>query len=78
MADSTKHTLCWDCSNATEKRCTWAAHFQPVEGWEANKTETSWFVVSCPQFRRDSYGFGLYRRQEDYLKLLENRRRKWK
>lgn len=78
MAEAIRHSLCWDCANSTTKGCAWAENFAPVEGWTAEKTEASYLVTACPELRRDSYGFGLYRHEEDLLRLIERRRRKWK
>lgn len=65
------HSLCWDCKRSTEKTCCWASHFVPVEGWVAESrvikgtkstpNTVSYRVDSCPEFKRDSYGGGLYR-----------------
>lgn len=78
MADSTKHSLCWDCGKSTRSGCCWAENFEPVDGWTVERTENSYRVLDCPEFERDSYDFGLFRNESDYLKLLEKRRRKWK
>lgn len=51
-------TLCWDCVNATNSRCSWSKRFIPVEGWTATKTRLnvttryveSYIVHECPQF----------------------------
>lgn len=32
-----KPTLCWSCAKAC-KKCSWSRNFEPVEGWEAEKT----------------------------------------
>lgn len=32
-----RDTLCWSCANACG-RCSWSKKFEPVEGWEAQKT----------------------------------------
>ena len=66
-------SICWDCRNATEKGCVWAALFEPVEGWDAEKTKNGYLVKGCPEFDRDSYEGGAYRPKE-YKKVLENRR----
>lgn len=61
-------TLCWNCQHAVGKdQCSWAHHFQPVEGWDAVPTIIvdkdqrnivqhvcrSYHVYDCPQFLRD-------------------------
>ena len=48
-----KETLCWDCRRAMgPDACSWAARFQPVEGWKATPTkvdaERSYLVRDCP------------------------------
>lgn len=54
-------TLCWDCKHAVPtgagNGCSWSRSFQPVEGWEAEKTHpggrsTSYHVKRCPRFER--------------------------
>lgn len=64
-------TLCWDCENACGK-CSWSAELKPVKGWKAEKTWVttqkdhkveSRRVIKCPEFKRDAYGFGLYRKE---------------
>jgi len=62
-----EHTLCWDCANATNNRCSWVDRGEPVEGWRARKTtirfsgeETkSYCVHYCPLFERDAERGGL-------------------
>ena len=63
-----KETLCVSCDHADKgmlSRCPWAAEFQPVNGWDAIKTQrgvdeshkakgkdldTSYHVISCPLY----------------------------
>ena len=67
-------TLCWDCKNAPEKGCSWAAMFEPVDGWEILETKNGGVcVVNCPEFCRDSYEGGAYRPKK-YKEVLYNRR----
>lgn len=66
-----EHTLCWDCANATNPAvCPWVRGFEPVPGWEAEKTlkeEDSWspfesyLVKCCPLFERDGIRGGMKR-----------------
>lgn len=51
-----KAQLCWDCINAVpdgKHGCPWSNYFKPVEGWEAEKTDISYHITSCPLFERD-------------------------
>lgn len=45
-------TLCWSCKKAV-KQCPWSLRFEPVKGWDAKKTEISYFVRDCPLFECD-------------------------
>lgn len=62
-----KPSICWLCQHCIPRKgnpCSWAMHFQPVEGWEAKQTwlrlsETklqtkvpSYKVINCPLFKR--------------------------
>lgn len=60
-----KHTLCWECRNATGG-CAWSRDFKPVPGWNAEQTEInnnalrydgrytpSFRVIACPEFVPD-------------------------
>ena len=56
-------TLCWDCANWCAD-CSWSKSFIPVPGWTAEPTVkfgqgerpiSSFRVLDCPQFFRDSY-----------------------
>lgn len=60
LADK-KNTLCEHCGNACNGGCCWTDHFEPVEGWVAQKSKInlnglkgkwidSFIVVSCPEF----------------------------
>lgn len=64
--------LCWDCAKATNSGCSWSDDFTPVEGWTARKLEgrvyhggqtidETYLILDCPEFVRNSYGFGQYR-----------------
>ena len=58
-----KHTLCWDCKNATGN-CSWSQELIPVKGWTAEPSEKeygSFTVQFCPEFIRDSIGGGIKR-----------------
>ena len=33
--------------------CSWAHDFTPVDGWDAEKTEDSYFVNSCPLYIKE-------------------------
>ena len=64
-------TLCWDCAKACGG-CSWSAELKPVEGWVAEETKVatkadkfleSCRVVSCPEFQRDSWWHGQYRKE---------------
>ena len=61
--ESNGQTLCWRCKRSRLIKgvaCSWAARFEPVDGWQAVEThrktdyvgdETrSYCVKSCPQF----------------------------
>lgn len=79
-AQMKKSTICWDCKKAI-KGCSWSKSFVPVRGWDATKTMLfassgrrekkkfrhveSYIVSSCPEFVRDSMGFGYKRIRED-------------
>lgn len=39
-----KGTICWNCKKARGEQCPWIAKCQPVEGWEANKTDNTYNV----------------------------------
>ena len=82
-----KHTLCWDCANATGG-CTWSRLLEPVEGWTAIRIkgkpykldpeiDTDTFLVQkCPEFMRDALNYGTQRiakseTQEDIRKLMK-------
>lgn len=62
-----EHTLCWDCSNATNDVCPWVDAGMPVPGWWAtpSKIKTcgicsdSYRVTKCPLFVRDADKAGL-------------------
>lgn len=75
MAMNPKPTLCWDCQNSVLKGCTWADHYEPVEGWSAEKHmvdgQVSYLVKECPCFVRDAYRNGRYSPAQ-YIEYLEN------
>lgn len=65
---SNSKSICWDCENATNaSECSWAESLEPVLGWYAKKTilgkavalNGSFYVMNCPKFKRDSYGYGI-------------------
>lgn len=66
-------TICWDCKNATNGGCCWTDQSQqkPVEGWEAEETGNGYRVITCPEFKRCTYGGGMYRTADDYILALE-------
>ena len=70
-----KPSLCWDCENSVLKGCTWHDHFEPVEGWDAEKQlvdgQISYLVKECPYFVRDAYKSGQYS-TEQYIEHLED------
>ena len=46
-------TLCWKCSRSGHgdfSSCPWEASFEPVDGWEAQRTEYGHLVSECPLF----------------------------
>ena len=64
-------TICWDCANACGG-CSWSDHWKhkPVEGWNAVRNDLhnkdgavieSYIVYECPEFVRDSVGYGQHR-----------------
>lgn len=70
---NTSQTLCWECANACGG-CEWSSEFIPVPGWVAEKRRkkehcsaayehfnTSYLVMECPKFKRDSMDHGLKR-----------------
>ena len=62
-----EHTLCWDCSKATDDVCPWVDAGMPVPGWWATKSKIktcgvysdSYRVIKCPLFVRDADKAGL-------------------
>lgn len=48
-------TLCYSCSKACTKECSWANQFIPVNGWTADKNPNGYCVYDCPEFVRDVY-----------------------
>lgn len=68
---SKQMTLCWDCGNACNGGCSWSRCLEPVKGWEAKKTADSYVVKHCPNFKRETYGFGQYRTADEYIGHLE-------
>lgn len=55
-------TLCWSCQHAVrirgEHECSWAWHFEPVDGWVARSTVNSvgcksYCVKECPNYLPD-------------------------
>ena len=75
MGMNPKPTLCWDCQNSVLKGCTWHDHYEPVEGWDAEKQlvdgQISYLVKACPHFVRDAYKSGQYS-TEQYIEHLED------
>ena len=65
------NTLCWYCGKSCRGGCSWSKEFKPVKDWEAIKKDGSYCVILCPEFERNSYGFGLYRTAEEYIDHLE-------
>ena len=66
-----KFTLCWDCKNSTTGVCRWSRRLKPVHGWEAEPGKNdSVIVIKCPEFIRNSWGFGQYRTEEAYNKAM--------
>ena len=53
-------TRCWTCKNACGG-CSWSRDFEPVKGWEAEKTfhptngefVESYYIKSCPEYERE-------------------------
>ena len=51
---------CWTCQNACGG-CSWSKDFQPVKGWQAEKTflpsngefAESYRIIECPQYKPD-------------------------
>lgn len=57
--------LCWDCKKACSG-CDWSLTGTPIPGWTARQTQDangvkSFAITACPEFVRDSYGFGASR-----------------
>lgn len=65
-----KDSLCWHCSRSTDSTCAWSEKFEPVDGWDAEKSiikghygKDSYFVNKCPMFaqyesdKRDDIGY---------------------
>lgn len=66
-------TLCWDCMRSVKRQCAWARKSKPIEGWKAVKSKDGYAVLACPEFVRDSWGFGLYRTEEEFLKKTQKK-----
>lgn len=54
MADYHVHlkedqTLCWRCKNCFGG-CSWSEKFEPVEGWNAERTVIKYFNIETPSF----------------------------
>lgn len=78
--ENTNHdpTLCWDCVLATKPwACPWVGRREPVKGWLARETVvnkksspfSSYHVLTCPKFKRDSHCGGLLPHEETPHKL---------
>lgn len=78
---SKPRTLCWDCANACGG-CTWSDHWlhKPINGWTAVRADLktkdgevteSYIVTECPEFIRDAYDYGSFRREQYEGCLLE-------
>ena len=48
-----KRSLCFDCSKACVRGCSWADDYTPVDGWTAEKTRLGYLVLKCPEFTPD-------------------------
>ena len=46
-------SICWKCKNAYGG-CSWSENFIEIDGWEAEKTEISYNIKSCPEFEIDT------------------------
>lgn len=68
-----KTTLCWTCGHAAKNGCSWARDLTPVRGWEAVREGESFTVIRCPEYKRDSFGDGLYRDGAEYYRIIGNR-----
>ena len=66
-------TICWDCQKAMNGGCCWTDPKQqkPVNGWTAEETDAGYRVIDCPEFKRGTYGGGMYRTADDYILALE-------
>lgn len=42
-------TLCWRCENCLGG-CSWSEKFEPVEGWNAERTVIKYFNIETPSF----------------------------
>lgn len=47
-----KEHLCWSCKNAYSG-CSWSVFYKPVNGWVAYKSNVSYLVHKCPQYKYD-------------------------
>ena len=52
---NTTSTLCWTCKNSVPNPdknlgCSWSECLVPVEGWYAELTNISYFVIDCPEY----------------------------
>lgn len=59
-------SICWDCENAVpnkkDRGCSWSIKFEPVEGWDAERSDLnmqhrkdnveSYIVKRCPLFKQ--------------------------
>ena len=55
MSDIRNETLCFSCANACNHGCSWSDEFIPVEGWTAVPNKDSFQVISCPEYKKDTY-----------------------
>lgn len=55
MSEIRNETLCFSCANACNRGCSWSDCFVPVDGWCAVRNKDSYQVITCPEFKCDTY-----------------------
>lgn len=62
--------MCFECLNCTGG-CSWSRNFIPVDEWEADETDDSYDIHSCPEFDYDDEThFDLSKAEDESIKLL--------
>lgn len=69
------YALCWSCGNATGG-CSWSDGLEPVRGSESIEERGGRTVIRCPEYKRDSFGDGIYRDGNEYYRIISRRAEK--